>query len=145
MGRRLVTAETKLEGADRTPSPLCTCVNNCTEIIRQQPMSILNRKGPLEVRWQSGRTKSLALNSCRSIRLARSLPLPAHPLTRTHTQVFKFAVYLAVPISLTAWVINGQSSFESVRKTRFNYVEEREGTSSQEIERALITRRQNGR
>ena len=46
---------------------------------------------------------------------------------------------------MTAWVINGQSSFESVRKTRFNYVEEREGTSSQEIERALITRRQNGR
>ena len=108
-------------------------------------MSILNRKAPLEVRWQSGRTKSLALNSCRSIRLARSLPSPAHPLTRTNTQVFKFAVYLAVPISLTAWVINGQSSFESVRKTRFNYVEEREGTSSQEIERALITRRQNGR
>jgi len=113
-------------------------------------MSILNRKGPLEVRCcrQSGRAKFTA---SQFLPLDPPHPLPpltrtpAHPHTRSHTQVFKFAVYLAVPVSLTAWVVNGQSSFASLRKARFNYVEEREGTSSQEIERALSTRRQNGR
>ena len=58
--------------------------------------------------------------------LARVLPL---------VQVFKFAVYLGVPISLTAWVINRKASIESLDYVR--YPSEESTHSYKDIESAL--------
>jgi len=90
------------------------------------------------VGWSAGRRRVSARLCLRSSHtLAHT---PAHtPRTPHSPQVFKFALYLAVPISLTAWVINGKASFESLREAReyVKYPSEDASHSFKDIESAL--------
>lgn len=93
-------------------------------------------------RWSAGRPVGWSAGRRRvSARLClRSSHTLAHtPRTPPSPQVFKFALYLAVPISLTAWVINGKASFESLREAReyVKYPSEDASHSFKDIESAL--------